>query len=280
MIKWILFLLFSTPLFAQKLTDRESVFFLKGKVKEMRVIPYDIKEENEEIIEKKHSQGFLNDNNIAVQFNPEGQAVEQVLYDSDNSVISKALFFYSNTRKIKEEHYDKTGMLTEIYLITYDDTKKEKQNTRYPFGSQKSTQNVICQIDENDNHIQCTVYSAEQIVKNTSYFLYNKAGQILQKAYRDSQERLYLQIDYLYDSRGNLIEILQEDYDDFRKNFKINFQYNEKDECIEQVIGGNGKLPARSHFTYEYDSQGNWIQKKVNYKGKFVFLVERKITYY
>ncbi|WGU67476.1 hypothetical protein QIU19_07640 [Capnocytophaga canimorsus] len=93
MIKWILFLLFSTPLFAQKLTDRESVFFLKGKVKEMRVIPYDIKEKNEEIIEKKHSQGFLNDNNIAVQFNPEGQAVEQVLYDSDNSVISKALFF-------------------------------------------------------------------------------------------------------------------------------------------------------------------------------------------
>ncbi|WGU71386.1 hypothetical protein QIU18_06090 [Capnocytophaga canimorsus] len=69
---------------------------------------------------------FLNDNNIAVQFNPEGQAVEQVLYDSDNSVISKALFFYSNTRKIKEEHYDKTGMLTEIYLITYDDTKKRK----------------------------------------------------------------------------------------------------------------------------------------------------------
>lgn len=52
MIKWILFLLFSTPLFAQKLTDRESVFFLKGKVKEIRVIPYDIKEENGEIIEK------------------------------------------------------------------------------------------------------------------------------------------------------------------------------------------------------------------------------------
>ena len=78
-------------------------FFLRGKVKTIRMYPYKVKENEDKTIEKTLSNGVLYDKNAFIKLNKAGKVTKRIFYDDKNKVIGKRKISYDHKNRRKKE---------------------------------------------------------------------------------------------------------------------------------------------------------------------------------
>ena len=256
-------------------------FFLRGKVKTIRMYPYKVKENEDKTIEKILSNGVLYDKNAFIKLNKAGKVTKRIFYDDKNKVIGKRKISYDhkNGRK-KEKVYDSKGKLTREFIMTYDEKRKESREVFHLEKDRDFQRITLCRLDDNGNPVVCITYYSNGEIIEKCYIRYDDFGNLAERIFitPDDEKK------YVYQNEYNLIgfptKLVKEDYVNFTDNFRVNYFYKDNHPPYAQSISANGVLPAYSELSYQYDKKGNWIRKEVRYKDKLVFIVELKLTYY
>ena len=277
---YLLFVLHTLTTFAQ---DDEPLkyFFLRGKVKSIRMIPYKIKENEDKTTDKIISNGVLYDKNAYIKLNKAGKVTKRIFYDDKNKVIGKRKITYDHkNRRKKEKVYNSKGKLTKEFVMTYDEKRKESREIYHIEQDSDFQRITLCRLDESGNPIVCiTYYSDGEIIENC-YLRYDDFGNLSERIYTSPEDDRK----YIYQNEYNLIgfptKLIKEDYVNYTDNFRVSYFYKDNYPPYAQSISTNGVLPIYSELSYQYDKKGNWIRKEVRYKDKLAFVVELKLTYY
>jgi hypothetical protein len=140
--------------------------------------------------------------------------------------------------------------------------------------------------DKNGRLIEKTLrvleeYVGESLIHTgyTSKFEYNDKGELLKEitiAERKDGKTEKKEKDYKYDTKGNLIELVEKD-DGIKK--REEYRYDEKTgKLIETLLFYENKFIG--NYVYEYDEKGNLIAKKYKSKsGKVTPVEEYKYEY-
>ena len=279
-LAYLLFALYTYTSFAQ---DDEPLkyFFLRGKVKTIRMYPYKVKENEDKTIEKTLSNGVLYDKNAFIKLNKAGKVTKRIFYDDKNKVIGKRKIYYDHkNRRKKEKVYDSKGKLTREFIMTYDEKRKESREVFHLEKDRDFQRITLCRLDDNGNPVVCITYYSNGEIIEKCYIRYDDFGNLAERIFitPDDEKK------YVYQNEYNLIgfptKLVKEDYVNFTDNFRVNYFYKDNHPPYAQSISANGVLPAYSELSYQYDKKGNWIRKEVRYKDKLVFIVELKLTYY
>ena len=277
---YLLFVLYTLTTFAQ---DDEPLkyFFLRGKVKSIRMIPYKIKENEDKTIDKIISNGVLYDKNAYIKLNKAGKVTKRIFYDDKNNVIGKRKITYDHkNRRKKEKVYNSKGKLTKEFVMTYDEKRKESREIYHIEQDSDFQRITLCRLDENGNPIVCITYYSDGEIIEKCYLRYDDFGNLSERIYTSPEDDRK----YIYQNEYNLIgfptKLIKEDYVNYTDNFRVSYFYKDNYPPYAQSISTNGVLPIYSELSYQYDKKGNWIRKEVRYKDKLAFVVELKLTYY
>ena len=277
---YLLFVLYTLTTFAQ---DDEPLkyFFLRGKVKSIRMIPYKIKENEDKTIDKIISNGVLYDKNAYIKLNKAVKVTKRIFYDDKNKVIGKRKITYDHkNRRKKEKVYNSKGKLTKEFVMTYDEKRKESREIYHIEQDSDFQRITLCQLDESGNPIVCITYYSDGEIIEKCYLRYDDFGNLSERIYTSPEDDRK----YIYQNEYNLIgfptKLIKEDYVNYTDNFRVSYFYKDNYPPYAQSISTNGVLPIYSELSYQYDKKGNWIRKEVRYKDKLAFVVELKLTYY
>jgi hypothetical protein len=277
---YLLFVLYTLTTFAQ---DDEPLkyFFLRGKVKSIRMIPYKIKENEDKTIDKIISNGILYDKNAYIKLNKAGKVTKRIFYDDKNNVIGKRKITYDHkNRRKKEKVYNSKGKLTKEFVMTYDEKRKESREIYHIEQDSDFQRITLCRLDESGNPIVCITYYSDGEIIEKCYLRYDDFGNLSERIYTSPEDDRK----YIYQNEYNLIgfptKLIKEDYVNYTDNFRVSYFYKDNYPPYAQSISTNGVLPIYSELSYQYDKKGNWIRKEVRYKDKLAFVVELKLTYY
>ena len=277
---YLLFVLHTLTTFAQ---DDEPLkyFFLRGKVKSIRMIPYKIKENEDKTIDKIISNGVLYDKNAYIKLNKAGKVTKRIFYDNKNKVIGKRKITYDHkNRRKKEKVYNSKGKLTKEFVMTYDEKRKERREIYHIEQDSDFQRITLCRLDESGNPIVCITYYSDGEIIEKCYLRYDDFGNLSERIYTSPEDDRK----YIYQNEYNLIgfptKLIKEDYVNYTDNFRVSYFYKDNYPPYAQSISANGVLPIYSELSYQYDKKGNWIRKEVRYKDKLAFVVELELTYY
>ena len=277
---YLLFVLYTLTTFAQ---DDEPLkyFFLRGKIKSIRMIPYRIKENEDKTIDKIISNGVLYDKNAYIKLNKAGKVTKRIFYDNKNKVIGKRKITYDHkNRRKKEKVYNSKGKLTKEFVMTYDEKRKESREIYHIEQDSDFQRITLCRLDESGNPIVCITYYSDGEIIEKCYLRYDDFGNLSERIYTNPEDDRK----YIYQNEYNLIgfptKLIKEDYVNYTDNFRVSYFYKDNYPPYAQSISTNGVLPIYSELSYQYDKKGNWIRKEVRYKDKLAFVVELKLTYY
>jgi len=277
---YLLFVLYTLTTFAQ---DDEPLkyFFLRGKVKSIRMIPYKIKENEDKTIDKIISNGVLYDKNAYIKLNKAGKVTKRIFYDNKNKVIGKRKITYDHkNRRKKEKVYNSKGKLTKEFVMTYDEKRKESREIYHIEQDSDFQRITLCRLDESGNPIVCITYYSDGEIIEKCYLKYDDFENLSERIYTSPEDDRK----YIYQNEYNLIgfptKLIKEDYVNYTDNFRVSYFYKDNYPPYAQSISANGVLPIYSELSYQYDKKGNWIRKEVRYKDKLAFVVELELTYY
>ena len=277
---YLLFILYTLTTFAQ---DDEPLkyFFLRGKVKSIRMIPYKIKENEDKTIDKIISNGVLYDKNAYIKLNKAGKVTKRIFYDDKNKVIGKRKITYDHkNRRKKEKVYNSKGKLTKEFVMTYDEKRKESREIYHIEQDSDFQRITLCRLDESGNPIVCITYYSDGEIIEKCYLRYDDFGNLSERIYTSPEDDRK----YIYQNEYNLIgfptKLIKEDYVNYTDNFRVSYFYKDNYPPYAQSISANGVLPIYSELSYQYDKKGNWIRKDIRYKAKLAFVVELELTYY
>ena len=256
-------------------------FFLRGKVKSIRMIPYKIKENEDKTIDKIISNGVLYDKNAYIKLNKAGKVTKRIFYDNKNKVIGKRKITYDHkNRRKKEKVYNSKGKLTKEFVMTYDEKRKESREIYHIEQDSDFQRITLCRLDESGNPIVCITYYSDGEIIEKCYLRYDDFGNLSERIYTSPEDDRK----YIYQNEYNLIgfptKLIKEDYVNYTDNFRVSYFYKDNYPPYAQSISANGVLPIYSELSYQYDKKGNWIRKEVRYKDKLAFVVELELTYY
>jgi hypothetical protein len=277
---YLLFVLYTLTTFAQ---DDEPLkyFFLRGKIKSIRMIPYKIKENEDKTIDKIISNGVLYDKNAYIKLNKAGKVTKRIFYDNKNKVIGKRKITYDHkNRRKKEKVYNSKGELTKEFVMTYDEKRKESREIYHIEQDSDFQRITLCRLDESGNPIVCITYYSDGEIIEKCYLKYDDFENLSERIYTSPEDDRK----YIYQNEYNLIgfptKLIKEDYVNYTDNFRVSYFYKDNYPPYAQSISTNGVLPIYSELSYQYDKKGNWIRKEIRYKDKLAFVVELKLTYY
>ena len=277
---YLLFALYTLTTFAQ---DDEPLkyFFLRGKIKSIRMIPYKIKENEDKTIDKIISNGVLYDKNAYIKLNKAGKVTTRIFYDDKNKVIGKRKITYDHkNRRKKEKVYNSKGELTKEFVMTYDEKRKESREIYHIEQDSDFQRITLCRLDESGNPIVCITYYSDGEIIEKCYLRYDDFGNLSERIYTSPEDDRK----YIYQNEYNLIgfptKLIKEDYVNYTDNFRVSYFYKDNYPPYAQSISTNGVLSIYSELSYQYDKKGNWIRKEIRYKDKLAFVVELKLTYY
>ena len=177
------------------------------------------------------------------KFNKRGDVVEQISYDSDNSVSDKCLYTYNSEHRMTEKAwYKRSGEL---------DWK-----TRYIYDKHGI---LVEEID----------YNGDGSIRSKSRFGYNSDGKKTEETSYNSNDILQWRALLKYNSKGHLVEDaaywLYGGLD-----YRYLYRYNAEGQLIENIEASDNAPMKRN--TYKYDSEGRLIEKCVHTEGQTTVL--------
>ena len=249
-------LLTATNTFGQNIFLLKELF-LKGNVKSVRVIPYQVKENKKHRIQKTAVKKFYYDENLFLLANEQGYVVQQIMFADRNVFNLKTEVTYDdNNRETNLKVYDETDTLLREYTLTYDDKEKKMQKTVYFPKTGKEYLMLSSDTNKRSYPTYATYYNKS--VKYTKKTKYKKNGFVTHQITKSNEKNKSLETVYTYKKEPFPTEML----------------------LIFEKKTHNKAKKINYTFSYQYDEKGNWIEKKCFSEGKLVYIVEREITYY
>jgi hypothetical protein len=220
-----------------------------------------------------------------------------------NEVLLTKFSFDKNCRKTEEITTDLGGEIKNIHVVTYDKSGNIlSENKETP--TVQGYFNVKYSYDANKRLSKKEVSSNRESIATHIYY-YDDNGnigrrEIKKKPGYDIHDE---EFEYKYDEKNRLEEEIHLDGNRYNK---IGYKYNDKDQLVRRVEynerGGityetdyiydeldnlstetsayRGNSTFNYSYLYEYDSQGNWINKRSLSSEKTFSLQVRVITYY
>jgi hypothetical protein len=206
-------------------------------------------------------------------------------YDDKGNLISENGF--DGTEKFRNNyHYNDQGKLSDInYYI--ENTLSEKRIFQYNGdtaqvtilnSSDIVTSYMSLKYDDNGNMLEETIYDANKNLLETRIFVYNSESKVISEV-KYLQGNFSYKLAYLYDTRGELINIDEENLENSRY-IKKNFKYNDNGFLIEM----NWRRKPDEDFNkrnYTYDGNGLCTQVLTYYPSTdFKILTKYEYEFY
>ncbi len=209
--------------------------------------------------------------NSYITFNEMGNVIEHEIYQSENSILINCSYKYDSNNKLIESIFnttDKGGwtfkwFYTNDSIGNFNELKSDLEPDKYfklyfkydNKGNKIEKKGVLQNANDNYNYVWIFEYD-------------NKAHIIVAK------NSIGLKYTYKYNENGLMIE---EDitYFDLQWEIKSTFKYNEIGDLIS-IVNEKENIMIK----YEYDKNGNWINKITFMNDKPQYFVEREIVYY
>ncbi len=244
----IIALAFAVPISAQKRMSDKEADKLKGKVKTIATEIAKLQNQNGNLVE-----GTKQSNSI-VTYDTDGNRVKQELYDYKGNLFQTSIYSLLDGEKIvKQEikHYDYDPPLVAIG----SSPNSKPRDSRYSYKFK---------------------------------YKFDDKGRRTEEAWYSNDGSLWLRYVSIYDDKGNEVEWFR-----YTADGKVNGRsisvYNAKGDEIEKTwFRADGSLSEKWSYTYELDSNGNWIKRKslkfVTKDGKSFFepyaTTYRQISYF
>lgn len=268
-IRLILILIAFLPLtgFGQKPPDWSDDEKIKGNVKYVKEIPYEIIKKDTSVIKKisAYPKEYFYDfksNLIKVQFyniynrpikkeewkyNSNGELLEWIQYNSDNSISGHTIFKYNNNLHVIER-FEKIGDVIDLeFKFYYNNDKQLIKDEFYKSSSRKIVTNEY-DYDSMGKKIAEKCYEGDRLIVDKSFVYKDNSIKMIDASYGKVKY-----ISMRLDKSGNIIE-----YAVYKDQINVDYKYT---------------------YTYNYDNNGNWIEKRIyNYDGSESLII-RMIEY-
>lgn len=244
---------FISPANAQRYASDASNDGFRGPVKEVMQTMYEAKVSMGEM-----QRGYVMER-LQTVYNSKGQRRSMTYLNTEDSIIFRTRY-----------KHDGFGLITLEHIV--DNHEHVVGRTYYVYDAN----NVLSEVYVEDE---------ERQVENRMLLKYDAMGRVIQRSYNDPFNEIYKREVYSYDGRGNIAKSVVYD----RQKTKIQewrFEYDEHNQPVSQTLYDYTEAEPEVFFTlfkYQYDTQGNWIQK-VEYvleNEQMIpeYITERKISY-
>lgn len=260
--------------------DREThvkILGLKGKVKSVKYSSYDAESKFGEI--KKGVRSNSRQDNRYYYFNEQGVKVEDGEYDSYNQIQTKRLYRYNDNGKLIETRdFNSKDEFTGKTIYSIDDEENLIETS--DFNSKNEFMGkIIYTRNAKGNTIETNSYNSMGSLNSKLKFEHDKKGRILESIYYGSDGKLRDKTYIKYNAKGKVAEVKLITEDSiFIKNFK--YENKEKDDMTSMIQYEGYLTMSKTIYRYEYDENGNWIQKISIEDEKPKLIEEREIKYY
>ena len=252
--------------------NNEEYGLLYGDIESVIITHYDVTEKFGEIVKKKHYGKKV------YNFNPKGDVIENVIYDSDGSLISKILYKYDLLgNMIEKASYHSFFSWTDCRILY----KYDSQGNMIEGADYDSSGSLECKYlykyDLQGDLIEETLYDPDGSLRSKTLYKYDLLGHRIEETIYGSDGLLMRQYIYKYDSQGNIIETVCCNYGALSKWI---CKYNSHNDIVEKVRC-NPNTSLKCQYLYKYDSQGNRIEK-IEYEGEIMKpteMIECEIVY-
>ncbi|GEM_PF-1205936 len=252
---------------------------IDGKVNHLTIRHYKAIEKDGEILKGDANRDGEDDQTLT--FNKQGYVIQAYFYGEADSLDSKLIRDHDkNFHCLGEKGYNADGERLFEWIWLYDDKGNNIERAKVQQDSSLFT-SWFLYYDNNGELIARTVY------RNPESGLFDSLRWILDDKNRQIEEWNYgyyglygfNKVEYIGES-NKISKIYRYDYlKELSDFYEIN--YNDHD-LISTVVqfGSDSTEQQILSFEYDYDKQGNWIQKIHFKNGEPVNIDERRIIYY
>ena len=251
---------------------------------------------------QKGEEYFLEDYTETLIYNEQGKLVEayygeeyQFLftYDSHGNCLSSHLYDPEDeelTDCWEEKQYRYNDLQQKVECITYENGKwKETVTFEYDAHGNNISQltrtadyQYLFQLEYDaksrciDNHYT-NITTGEKIFHHSTES--HSDTEKVNTSFSESGKPFMFTITR-FDKKGNVIYVAHQDIGDPQPYSITETTFDEhNNEIFERISNKEGEVYTRK-YTYRYDNQGNWIEKRIEYSKRYTnLIVERSIEY-
>lgn len=226
---------------------------LKGKVKFIKQIPYEVAFDKDGTLQKgKISENFSE--NVEEFFYPNGFFNEIRYFDAEGNLKEYNIAFYDAQSRLTERHF-------------FNENKEIEEKIVY-----------LC--DKKGNIIEKKFQNLEGLTNLKKKYIYNKQGQAIEEYNYDQEGNFIGKASYTYDPKHKKVN-KSVYYDSENVVWGESFiRYNAQGDYIEEKCDLKNSKKGIFRYEYTYDAHENWI-KKVEYQdNEPQKILERSINYY
>ncbi|MDR1581791.1 MAG: hypothetical protein LBS55_00785 [Prevotellaceae bacterium] len=220
-----------------------------------------------------------------------------------NEVLITTFSFNRDCQKTKEITTDIGGEIKNRHIINYDklgniisETKEAPIvsgyfSTKYRYDANKRLSKK--EINSNGKFIATHIFhydvngniNKKEIKKIKRYdindeefeYKYDDKNRLVEEIHLDGKK--YNKIEYQYNDKNQLIRRVEYNERD-GITYETDYTYDELDNLSTEISAYRGNNTFNYSYVYEYDNQGNWINKRSLSDDKTYSLQIRIITYY
>ncbi|MDR2027335.1 MAG: hypothetical protein LBQ01_07245 [Prevotellaceae bacterium] len=242
---------------------------LKGNVKNISETQYKLNDINPGLNEVLLTKFSFNKNcrkteEITTDVGGDIKNKHVVTYDKSGNILSEnretptvkgyftTKYRYDTNKRLSKKEISSNGKLLTTHIYHYDDSGNvRREEIRKKPGYDISDEEVEYKYDEKNRLVEETRIDGKKY--NRTVYQYNDKDQLVRRAEHNERGGITYETDYTYDELDNL----STETSAYRGNSTFNYSY-----------------------VYEYDTQGNWINKRSLSDDKTYSLQIRVITYY
>jgi YD repeat-containing protein len=263
-----MFTFFITVSFAQEKYNCEEMG-LKGKVKSIRETQYKLNDINPGLNEILITTFSFNANcrktsEITSEVGGDPKNRHTVSYDKSGNITSETKqntavngnftikYKYDASKKLSKKEVSSNGRIISTYIYHYDNGNVTSMEINKKLGLLDINNEKFEYKYDANNRLSAEIHTEGDEYRRTEY-AYDDSNRIIRKVEFNHRGGITYETDYEYDELGNP----SSETSNYRGNNINNFS-----------------------FVYEYDEQGNWINKRSLSNDKTYSLQIRVITYY
>ena len=251
---------------------------------------------------QKGEEYFLEDYTETLIFNEQGKLIDACYgeeyhflftYDSHGNCLSSHLYDPEDeelTDCWEEKQYRYNDLHQQVECITYEDGKWKKTVTfEYDAHGNNISQHsrtadaeYLLQL-QYDTQGRCidrchtNISTGEKIIHHSIEF---RSDTEKVDTSLSANGKPFMFTITRFDEKGNIIYVAHQDIGDPEPYSITETTFDEhNNEIFERISNKEGEVYTRK-YTYRYDAQGNWIEKRIEYSKRYTnLIVERTIEY-
>ncbi|HNQ68893.1 MAG TPA: hypothetical protein PKN32_10970 [Bacteroidales bacterium] len=204
--------------------------------------------------------------NSEINFNSLAES-SKIAYDDSGKITFMETYGSENFLICRYEYcYDKNGRLKKTLLYKQDNNLSYKKLNKYDSKGFITRQIVF---DKKAKRTSCTFYKNDE------------QGRVIEEEQLDANNKTALSyITKKYDNQGNIVEMCHSTERDGKTEKYLYYYDSENHMTGRDYFDESGNLIESLRYKYEYDENGNWVQRTITNMNMLVFVEKRDIIYF